>query len=278
MKRPSLAGLLADLAPSAHAALQLRACDRVGLRPRVHGSAHVENRGHLEVGDRFLLESSPVQSHLVTGPRGRLEIGHDVSIGHGAAIAAHAHVQVGNRVQMGAFVMVMDTDFHDAVHRDVMPEGQPILIGHGVRIGARVTVLRGTVIGEGAEVEAGSVVSGEVPPHTVVGGVPARVLRRVGEAPGALPQVAAEAQGSVLARVGQVVQLTFGLPQVPPPEAGPGQVRGWDSLGSLKLLLALEDAFGVSLSEDEMARARTLAELGATLEAALARRKGAHAA
>ena len=167
------AGSLKALLGAARSALQLRRCDRVGLRPDVRGSAFVENYGAIEIGDRFRLDSTPVQSHLVTGARGRLEIGHDVSIGHGAAIAAHARVSVGNRVQMGAFVMVMDTDFHDTVDRDHLPEGQPILIGHGVRLGSRVTVLRGSVIGEGAEIEAGSVVSGEIPAHTVAASISA---------------------------------------------------------------------------------------------------------
>ncbi|HET9450363.1 MAG TPA: phosphopantetheine-binding protein, partial [Aggregicoccus sp.] len=206
--------------------------------------------------------------------------------GHGAAIAAHARVSVGNRVQLGAFVMVMDTDFHDAVNRDQLPEGQPILIGHAVRIGSRVTVLRGSVIGEGAQIEAGSVVSGEIPAHTVAGGVPARVLRRVGEAAHAAASAPAEpagpraaAAGGALERVGQVVQLTFNLPAVPAADAGPQQVKGWDSLGTLRLVLALEDAFGVSLSEDDMARVRTLADLATTVEAAARRRHaGTHAA
>ena len=77
-------------------------------------------------------------------------------------------------------------------------------------------MLRGTVIGEGAEIEAGSVVSGEIPPFTVAGGVPARVLRRVGEAPG-LPR---GERGSAGAGAGSsawasVVQLTFNLAQAP---------------------------------------------------------------
>lgn len=279
MSSRRLPGPLTWLLSTAHAAVQLRRADRVGLRPEVHGHAYVENYGRMEIGDRFRLDSRPVQSHLVTGARGTLEIGHDVSIGHGAAIAAHALVRVGSRVQMGAFVMVMDTDFHDTVNRDHVPEGQPILIGAGARLGSRVTVLRGAVIGEGAQIEAGSVVSGEIPPHTVAGGVPARVLRRVGEAPGAVT-AAPEASGSAggaLERVGRVVQLTFNLAQLPAADAGPGQVKGWDSLGTLRLILALEDAFGVSLSEDEMARVRTLADVAATVEAAAARRHRATA-
>ncbi|PKM13175.1 MAG: acetyltransferase [Gammaproteobacteria bacterium HGW-Gammaproteobacteria-3] len=52
-----------------------------------------------------------------------------------------------------------------------------ITIGHDVWIGARAIIIEGTTIGNGAVVAAGSVVTKDVPPYAVVGGVPAKVLR-----------------------------------------------------------------------------------------------------
>jgi acetyltransferase-like isoleucine patch superfamily enzyme len=53
---------------------------------------------------------------------------------------------------------------------------EPIVVGTGAWLGARVTVLPGVTIGDGAVVAAGAVVTRDVAPHTVVAGVPARHL------------------------------------------------------------------------------------------------------
>ncbi|OUN19613.1 acetyltransferase [Flavonifractor sp. An82] len=57
----------------------------------------------------------------------------------------------------------------------------PIHIGKRVWIGSNATVLPGVTIGDGAIVGAGAVVTKDVPGNTVVGGVPARVLRKIGK-------------------------------------------------------------------------------------------------
>ena len=54
---------------------------------------------------------------------------------------------------------------------------QPIIIGNHVWIGMNVTILKGVRIGDGAIVAAGAVVTKDVPENTLVGGVPARVLK-----------------------------------------------------------------------------------------------------
>lgn len=53
----------------------------------------------------------------------------------------------------------------------------PIVIGDHVWIGMNVIVLKGVTIGEGAVVSAGSVVTKDVPPHSLVAGVPAKVVK-----------------------------------------------------------------------------------------------------
>jgi acetyltransferase-like isoleucine patch superfamily enzyme len=69
-------------------------------------------------------------------------------------------------------------------HRPITPEENkkiqrgPVAIGHDVWIGARVQILRGVKIGHGAIIAAGAVVTKDVPSYCIVGGVPAKIIRR----------------------------------------------------------------------------------------------------
>jgi maltose O-acetyltransferase len=77
--------------------------------------------------------------------------------------------------------MLMDNDFHriEPERRLERPDSAPIVLEANVWLGARVIVTRGVTIGEGSVVGAGSVVTSDVPPRTVVAGVPARVIRTI---------------------------------------------------------------------------------------------------
>lgn len=158
--------------------LYLRHCTKVGKRARTRGMPFIENLGRMEIGSDFNFVSLFVRSHLVTGHNGFLEIGNSVNINFGAAISAHEHVKIGDRVRMGPYAIVMDSDYHAAKDRGERPTA-PIVIEEDVWLAGRVSVLRGSRIGRGSVITAGSVVSGEIPAGVIAGGVPARVIRRI---------------------------------------------------------------------------------------------------
>ncbi len=91
--------------------------------------------------------------------QGGITIGDDVLVGHNCVIATLNH------------------SFEPERRADMVPA--PVKIGDKVWIGANVTILPGVTVGEGAVLAAGAIVSKDVEARTVVGGVPARVIKRL---------------------------------------------------------------------------------------------------
>lgn len=249
----------AGLASEGQARRWLASANLVGASARLVGRPHVSNDGHIWIGDSFSLGSRPTPSHLVAINGGQLVIGDRVTISYGAAIAAMCKVTIGDDTVIGPFVVIMDGDFHSVDDRDALGEMTPVQIGRGVIIGARVTVLRGSVIGDGARLESGCVVSGEVPAGAVVAGVPARNV------------VDQHRDGDPLA-VPELVRSVLGLGFTPQLGDGPGTIPQWDSLGSLRLLLAVEDSYGVSLGEQDMKQVYSVGRLADLIAASVSRR------
>ena len=84
-------------------------------------------------------------------------------------------ITIGDLCVFGEQVIIRDDDGHTL---DDTPRTAPITIGNNVWVGARAMILKGVTIGDGAVVAAGSVVTKDVPGGTLVGGVPARVIRK----------------------------------------------------------------------------------------------------
>lgn len=165
--------------PALNARIQLRHADRIGSRVRVVGRAKVVNQGRMTIGDRVRLDSTVAKLELVSLFGGHLEIGRNVFINYGTSIVSGSHVKIGDDCLIGTHVMVMDCDFHRVDDKGWDTSGKPIVLETGVWLGNRSIVLKGVTVGEGAVVAAGSVVTKDVAPHTVVAGNPARVVRRL---------------------------------------------------------------------------------------------------
>jgi acetyltransferase-like isoleucine patch superfamily enzyme len=83
-------------------------------------------------------------------------------------------VTVGANCAVGWGVDILDADFHAI---DGGPSHEPIVIGDGVWIALKATILKGVTIGDGAIIAAGSVVVKDVPARSLVAGNPARVIK-----------------------------------------------------------------------------------------------------
>ncbi|GAB2447679.1 hypothetical protein GCM10027062_31700 [Nocardioides hungaricus] len=115
-------------------------------------------------------------------PERGLVVGDRCVIGARSTLVAHASIEVGDDVWFGQGVFVCDAS-HGYQDPD-LPIGeqfgphQPVRIGAGSWVGHGSIVLPGTTLGRNVVVAAGSVVRGDVPDHSIVGGAPAKVLRR----------------------------------------------------------------------------------------------------
>ncbi len=118
-----------------------------------------------------------------------VEIQKGAKIGADCKISSHTFICEGVTIEDGVFVGHNVSFINDKYHRSVNADGSmqteadwsvvTTLVKKGASIGTSTTVLCGVTIGEGAIVGAGSVVTKDVPPHTIVAGVPARVIRKV---------------------------------------------------------------------------------------------------
>jgi acetyltransferase-like isoleucine patch superfamily enzyme len=101
----------------------------------------------------------------------------------GTAIAASEYISIGNYVICGANSTITDSDRHalDFVERNKGNTGRngAVNIHDNVWIGMNAVILKGVTIGEGAVIGANAVVCHDVPPHTVVGGNPAIIIKKL---------------------------------------------------------------------------------------------------
>lgn len=135
------------------------------------------------IGAHCILECYDYYAGMNFNPQ--LEIGSNTTIGEYSHITCVNHIQIGNGVLTGRFVLITDNN-HGSLHNlselQLRPHDRPlsskgtIVIGNNVWIGDRVTILGGVTIGDGAIIAAGTVITKSVPAETVVVGNPGRII------------------------------------------------------------------------------------------------------
>jgi acetyltransferase-like isoleucine patch superfamily enzyme len=113
---------------------------------------------------------------------GEVEIGAKTVMGQECTISAFQHVSIGRECILADRVMLIDFDHGvTEVDRPIRLQGiykRDVRVGHNVWIGYGACVLRGVSVGDNSVIGTNSVVTGDVPENAVVGGVPARIIRR----------------------------------------------------------------------------------------------------
>jgi acetyltransferase-like isoleucine patch superfamily enzyme len=121
---------------------------------------------------------------VMTNVGGGLRVGDNCGVGAFSFFGCGGGITIGSDVIMGQYVSFhAESHLYDDLGKVIREQGvtrKGIEIGDGCWIGAKATFLDGTSVGSGVVVAAGSVVRGKIPDDVVIGGIPARILRRRG--------------------------------------------------------------------------------------------------
>lgn len=160
-----------------NAKYRLRNC-KTGKLVTVKGKLKIKNSGEIIIANGCRLWSHIGTTQISAGPRALVEIGENTFINTGTIITSRKHIKIGKNCQIANQVIMMDDDFHDVYERGKSGSVRgTIIIGDNVWIATRATILKGVTIGEGAVIAAGAVVTKDVPPYTLAGGVPAKFIK-----------------------------------------------------------------------------------------------------
>lgn len=147
------------------------------IGPPPSGPAILRMRKASRLVTKGWVHATPGMS-IVIGPRATVTVG-DSTFFSGGTLLCTESIEIGQGCAIGWDVTIMDSDMHPlVVEGQAEPSTKPIRIGDHVWIGAGARILKGVTIGGGAVVAAGAVVTGDVEPQTLVGGVPARTIKK----------------------------------------------------------------------------------------------------
>lgn len=152
-----------------------------------HGFLNLGNEGErkdhadssLQMGEKSTLLVRG-ECHVSTGFKISVDCGAVLRLGSGnfnphVNIICTKEVAIGENVHIGPYVTIRDCDENDQNLAGEIQQ-KAVIIGNDVMIGMKATIHKGVTIGDGAVVEAGSVVTQDVPAGCTVAGVPARIV------------------------------------------------------------------------------------------------------
>ncbi|MGL4286402.1 MAG: chloramphenicol acetyltransferase [Phreatobacter sp.] len=158
---------------------------KLGLEPSIHPDAIVRSSrfgAYTEVGARTVISETVMGDYSYIVQDGQIDMS---TIGKFCSIASHVRINPGNhpteRASQSHFLYRASRYFEgeaDEAGFFDWRRSHAVTIGHDVWIGHGGVVLAGRTVGTGAVVAAGAIVTRDVAPYTIVGGNPARVIRR----------------------------------------------------------------------------------------------------
>ncbi len=157
----------------------LRKCTSLGKLISVNQKPLIINQGVIHLGDEVRIWSNINKTKIFVDKGGTLSIGRNSRV-NGVHISVSQLVQIGNNVRIAPYCIIIDNDYHK-IDDHFSDEGtrKPIIIEDDVWITMNCMIMKGVRIGRGAVIAAGAVVTRDVDPFTVVGGVPAKLIKNM---------------------------------------------------------------------------------------------------
>lgn len=134
---------------------------------------------NVSIQKRVVIECSGSLRHLGKG----LKIGNNVGIGSNTFLGCAGGIEIGDNTIFGNYISLHSENHNfDKLEIPIRLQGvnhKGIKIGKDCWIGAKVTILDGTVVGDGCIVAAGAVLNGkEYPSNSIIGGIPAKIIKK----------------------------------------------------------------------------------------------------
>ena len=149
---------------------------------RLNSAWHSQEEIRALLGELF---GRPVPDTLRVFPPFYSDFGKNIHVGEHVFINACCHFQDHGGVTLGDGCQIGHNVVFATLNHGLEPADRgttypaPIVLGRNVWVGSNATILRGVTIGDNAVVAAGAVVSRDVPANTIVGGFPARIIKRI---------------------------------------------------------------------------------------------------
>lgn len=111
----------------------------------------------------------------------KIKIGNNISTNNNIFVCSANYISIGNNSLIGQNVTIMDFEAHsiDPTKRNEIGKIGEVILGDNIWIGNNVTILKNTKIGANSIVAAGAVVSGKFPANVVIGGIPAKIIKKI---------------------------------------------------------------------------------------------------
>jgi serine acetyltransferase len=157
----------------------LRKCTSLGKMVSINQKPLIINQGVIHLGDEVRIWSNINKTKIFVDKGGTLTVGKNSRI-NGVHISVSQEIQIGNNVRIAPYCIIIDNDYHK-IDNHFSDEGarKPIIIEDDVWITMNCMIMKGVRIGRGAVIAAGAVVTRDVAPYTVVGGVPAKLIKNM---------------------------------------------------------------------------------------------------